>query len=80
MKSAKKNANIAKIRTNSHQLHSEIGGWTTPKTLWDDRICHLCDTKLVEDEKNFHLDCPTYIHIRDFILKIFVTLSTFLTS
>jgi hypothetical protein len=26
--------------------------------------CHLCDTKKVEDEKHFILDCPTYTHIR----------------
>jgi hypothetical protein len=32
LKSAKKKINIAKIRTNSHELHSEIGHWTTPKT------------------------------------------------
>jgi hypothetical protein len=33
--SAKKKINIIKIRTNSHKLHSEIGCWTIPKTLWD---------------------------------------------
>jgi hypothetical protein len=63
LKSSKKKINIAKIRTNSHELHSEIGHWTTPKTPWDERICHLCDTKRVEDEKHFLLDCPSYTHI-----------------
>jgi hypothetical protein len=43
--SAKKKINIAKIRTNSHELHNETGHWKTPKTLRDERICHLCDTK-----------------------------------
>jgi len=38
---AKKKINIAKIRTNSHKLHSENGLWTIPKTLWDERIYHL---------------------------------------
>jgi len=36
--SSKKKINIAKIRTNSHELHSETGRWTVPKTplivLW----------------------------------------------
>jgi hypothetical protein len=31
--SVKKKINIAKIRTNSHELHSEIGHWTIPK-MW----------------------------------------------
>ena len=29
--STKKKINIAKIRTNSHELHSETGRWTVPK-------------------------------------------------
>jgi hypothetical protein len=56
--SVKKKISIAKIRTNSHKLHSEIGHWSIPKTPWDERVCHLCDTKKVEDEKHFLLDCP----------------------
>lgn len=39
--SLKKKTNIAKIRTNSHELHSETERWTTPKTLWEERICHV---------------------------------------
>jgi hypothetical protein len=58
--SVKKKINIAKIRTNSHELHSEIGRWSIPKTPWDERVCHICDTKKVEDEKHFLLDCPAY--------------------
>jgi len=29
-----KKINIAKIRRNSHELQSEIGRWTTPRTSW----------------------------------------------
>ena len=29
---------IAKIRTNSHDTHTEIGKWTRPKTPWEGRI------------------------------------------
>ena len=60
LKSLKKNLIISKIRTNSHELHSKTGRWSIPKTPWDERVCHLCDTKRVEDEKHFLLDCPTY--------------------
>jgi hypothetical protein len=68
--SVKKKINIAKIRTNSHELHSETGHWSIPKTPWDERVCHLCDTKRVEDEKHFLLECPTYTQIRSQFQKI----------
>ena len=68
--SVKKKINIAKIRTNSHELHSEIGRWSIPKMPWDERVCHLCDTKKVEDEKHFILDCPAYTHIRSHFQNI----------
>ena len=62
--SVKKRINIAKIRTNSHVLHSEIGCWAIPKTPWQEIICHLCDTKRVEYEKHFLLEFPVYTQIR----------------
>jgi hypothetical protein len=33
LKSAKNKINIAKIRTNSHELHSEIGPWNSQNTM-----------------------------------------------
>jgi hypothetical protein len=71
LKSAKNKINIAKIRTNSHEIHSETRCWTTPKTPWDERMCHLCDTKCVQDEKHFLLDFPAYTHIRSQFKSIF---------
>jgi hypothetical protein len=62
--SVKKKKSIAKIRTNSHELHSETWCWSIPKTPWDERVCHLCGTKKDEDENQFLLDCPTYTEIR----------------
>jgi len=44
---------IAKIKTNSYELHRDTGGWKIPKTPWHERIFHLCDTKNVEDENHF---------------------------
>jgi hypothetical protein len=68
--SVKKKRSIGKIRINSHELHSENGHWSIPKTLWDERVCHFCDTKKVEDENHFLLDCPTYTHIRSHFQNI----------
>jgi hypothetical protein len=73
--SLKKKIIIAMIRTNSHELYSEIGRWSIPKTSWDERVCHLCDTKKVEDEKHFLLDCPTYTHIRSHFQNIYHTIN-----
>ena len=39
--SSKKKTNIGKIRTNSHELHSETSRWAVPKTPWVERIYHL---------------------------------------
>jgi hypothetical protein len=71
--SVKKKISIAKIRTNSHELHSETGRWSIPKMPWDERVCHLCDTKKVEYEKHFLLDCPAYTHIRSHFQNIYHT-------
>ena len=62
--SIKKRINIAKIRTNYFQLHSETEHWAIPKTSCQERICHICDTKRVENEKHFLLECPAYTQIR----------------
>jgi hypothetical protein len=62
--SVKKKIRIAKIQINSHELHSETWRWLIPKTPWNERVCHLCDTKKVEDENHFLLDCPVYTLIR----------------
>ena len=69
----KKKMNIAKIRTNSHDLRSETEKWSIPKTPWNDRICQICDSKQVEDEKHFLLDCLTLTHIHCQFSTIFHT-------
>ena len=57
----KRNISIDKIKTNSHEVHIET---KVPKKLWVKRICHHCNTKRIEDEKHFLLECPMYAHIR----------------
>jgi hypothetical protein len=68
----KKKINIAKIRINSKELHSEIGHWTIPKTLWVEIICYLCDTKRVENQNNslrISIIHTHYITISKYLLK-----------
>jgi hypothetical protein len=67
--SVKKKISITKIRKNSHKLHSKTGRWSIPKMPWDERVCHLCDTKKVEYENHFLLDCPSYTEIRSHFKK-----------
>ena len=51
--SSQNKINIAKIRTNSHEIHSETGCWSIPKTPWAERVCHLCESLSFEDENHF---------------------------
>jgi hypothetical protein len=80
--SVKKKISLAKIRTNSHELHSKTRHWSIPKIPWDERVCHLCNTKRVEDEKQFLLYCPAYTQIRSQFQNICHTtnLPNFLTQ
>ena len=49
---------------NFHELDSEIGRWTVPKTPWVERIHRLCHNRNIEDENHFLFECPTHTHIR----------------
>jgi len=55
---------IIKLRTNSHELHSEVGRWTIPKEPWDRRICKLCNLNAIEYETHFLLIFSLYKNIR----------------
>ena len=68
--STKKKMSIAKSRTNSRELWSETERWYTPKAPQDNRICQVCDTKKVEDEKHFLLNYLALAHIRSQFLII----------
>ena len=52
---SQKKINIVNNRTNSHELHTEIGHWSIPKTPWTERVCHLCESMSVDDENHFLL-------------------------
>ena len=56
---SKKKTNISKIRTNSHELHSETGCWIVPKTPWVEMSCRLCENRNIQDEKSLPLRLPS---------------------
>ena len=57
LNNVKNKVNIVKIRTNSHKIQSEKEHWIVPKTSWDEIIFPLCDTKRVEYENCFLVEC-----------------------
>ena len=59
-----KKINIAKIRTNSHELHRETWHCFIPKTPWEERVFHMCESMSIEDENHFLLECLAYTQIR----------------
>ena len=62
--SSLKKITIAKIKMNSHEIHSKTRRWSIPKTPWAERFSHLCESLSVEDENHFLLKFHVYIHIR----------------
>ena len=62
--SSQKKINIAKIRMNSHELHSKTRRWSIPKIPREEKVCHLCESMNVEDENHFLLQYLAYTHIK----------------
>ena len=65
-----KKINIAKIRTNSHELHSKTRHWSIPKNPWTERVFHMCESMSVEDESHFFLDLSFIVFST---IQIFIT-------
>ena len=53
---------ITLMRTRSHMLKIETGGWL--KIDATKRICTSCNMQAIEDEAHVTLTCPAYEHIR----------------
>jgi hypothetical protein len=64
---------IAQLRTNSHQLHCEIGHWKRPKEAWEERVCVFCTFGKVETKKHFILECEAFKDSRDNYISILTT-------
>ena len=76
---SQKKINIAKIRTNFHELHNEIGCRYIPKTPWEEMVFHLCESMNVEDANHFLLECPATPTL-DLSFIVFAWIKTFITS
>jgi hypothetical protein len=46
----------------SHNLEIEFGRLTGSQR--DERICKMCNTKMIESEYHFLLTCPAYVDLR----------------
>ena len=53
-----------KFRTSSHCLMFETGRYSRPKIKGENRICTLCNTKEVEDERQLIFHCNAYSELR----------------
>ena len=69
--SSRNKINIAKIKTNGHELHSEIACWSIPKIPCAKTGCHLCESMSLEDENHFLLEYLSYTYIRSMFHSIF---------
>ena len=48
---------IAQIRLSSHHLQVELGRHCKPKIPSDKRFCKCCNSKMIDDEMHFMLNC-----------------------
>ena len=53
-----------KLHTSSHCLMVETGRYSRPKIKRENRICTLCNTKEVEDERHLIFHCNAYSELR----------------
>ena len=60
---------FAKLRTSSHCLEIEVGRYQNPSIPQAERICKLCSSNCVKDEKHFLVECPYYDITRKEIIK-----------
>ena len=61
---------IAQLRTNSHELCCETGGWKRPNEAWEEMVCMFCTSRKVETEKHFILECEAFKDTRDNYVSI----------
>ena len=59
---------LSRLRTSSHCLEIEAGGWSRPvRKPIAERLCFLCNT--LEDEVHCILECPVYSDFRSQYIK-----------
>ena len=54
---------LAELRCGTNRLRVETGRWK--QEVWEDRICLLCGSGEVEDERHVLLKCALYTNLRE---------------
>ena len=55
---------LTRFRISNHVLQIEKGRHCKPKIPIDERLCKMCDSAAIEDEKHFLCDCNLYTDLR----------------
>ncbi len=55
-----KRIEFSKLRVSAHKLRIETDRYIRPRVPPENRLCLLCDSGVVEDEKHFMLECELY--------------------
>jgi len=62
---------ISGLRVGTNDLEIERGRWCVPRVPREERVCRMCDTGGLEDERHFLLDCPAYeVERREFAQQL----------
>ena len=52
---------LSRYRVSAHNLHIEKGRYTSPVTPLKNRICLFCDSKEIDTEEHFVVNCQTFL-------------------
>ena len=66
--STEQRALIAELRCGTNRLRMETGRWQ--HEVWEERICMLCGSRQVEDERHILLKCPIYANFRESLFHV----------
>lgn len=62
--------NMSRYRTSNHRLQIELGRYTKPTTLIEDRKCKNCSSGEIEDEKHILMSCDKFSTLRKTYIDI----------
>ena len=64
--SIKQRTYYAKFRCGTFPINTELGRYRKPKIPLEQRLCKVCESRAVEDEKHFLVQCSGYNALRNF--------------
>ena len=62
--SIKQRSFYVKFRCGTFPINIELGRYRNPKIPLENRLCRVCNSNAVEDEKHFLLECSGYNMLR----------------